>query len=209
MKAILIISAALAATTAGTLRTQSSPMRNWPSQTTLIGQPARQARSSSVKPPVVRASITSGARASGTAAASKSAASAAGRANGGTQASGPQAAANSTPDVAPADFRTTPAVLAPAALPANPQLVTRLQELLPAGMAADQAAFGFRTQIQFVSAVHVSNSLGIPFNELKAKLLTQGLSLDDSIRTLRPHADAATEAERALRLANSELESSR
>ncbi len=75
-------------------------------------------------------------------------------------------------------------------------------------MAADQAAFGFRTQMQFVSAVHVSNSLGIPFNELKAKLLTQGLSLDDSIRTLRPIADAAAEAERALRLANTELESS-
>jgi hypothetical protein len=56
--------------------------------------------------------------------------------------------------------------------------------------------------------VHVSNSLGIPFNELKAKLLTQGLSLDDSIRTLRPNADAAAEAERALRLANTELEAS-
>ena len=212
MKAVLIISAALAATTAGSLRTEWGPMTSRLPQTALIGQAARQTRSvSPMKPHVVRAAVTSESRASGPAGASKSAAPTTGRANRESQVtsgSGPQAAVSPTPDAAPADFRTTPAVLAPAALPANPQLVIRLQALLPAGMAADQAAFGFRTQMQFVSAVHVSNSLGIPFNELKARLLTQGLSLDDSIRTLRPDADAAAEAERALRLANTELEAS-
>jgi hypothetical protein len=209
MKAVLIISTALAASTAGTLRTQPGPLTSRFPQTSLIAQAARQTRPAPpAKGHVVRTSTASESRASGATGTGKSATSTTGRTNQGNQAasgSGEQATASPASDAAPADLRATPAVLAPAALPANPQLVTRLQALLPAGMAADQAAFGFRTQMQFVAAVYVSSSLGIPFGELKAKLLTQGMSLDDSIRALRPKADATAEADRALRLANSEL----
>jgi len=97
------------------------------------------------------------------------------------------------------------AMLAPASLPPNPRTVSKIQSLLPHGMAADQAAFGFRTQIQFVSAVFAARNLDIPFAELKTRLLTQGLTLDESIKALRPKVDATVEADRALRQADAEL----
>jgi hypothetical protein len=98
-----------------------------------------------------------------------------------------------------------PAMLAPAALPSDPKLISRIQSVLPAGMAADQAAFGFRTQIQFVSTVFAARNLEIPFDELKTRLLTHGLTLDESIHALRPKVDATVEADRALREADAAL----
>lgn len=97
------------------------------------------------------------------------------------------------------------AMLAPASLPPNPRTISKIQSLLPQGLAADQAAFGFRTQIQFVSAVFAAKNLDIPFAELKTRLLTQGLTLDESIKALRPKVDATAEADRALRQADAEL----
>lgn len=97
------------------------------------------------------------------------------------------------------------AMLAPASLPSNPRVISKIQSLLPAGMAADQAAFGFRTQIQFVAAVLAARNLDIPFGELKTRLLTQGMTLDESIKALRPKVDSRVEADRALRQADAEL----
>jgi hypothetical protein len=97
------------------------------------------------------------------------------------------------------------AMLAPASLPSDPKVISKIQSLLPPGMAADQAAFGFRTQIQFVSAVFAARNLGIPFGELKTRLLTQGMTLDQSIHALRSKVDATAEADRALRQADAEL----
>jgi hypothetical protein len=96
-------------------------------------------------------------------------------------------------------------MLAPAALPSDPHLVSRIQAMLPQGMAADQAAFGFRTQIQFVSAVLAAKNLEVPFSELKTRLLTHGMTLDESIHALRPKVDATAEADRALREADAAL----
>ena len=97
------------------------------------------------------------------------------------------------------------AMLAPASLPSDPKVVSKIQSLLPPGMAADQAAFGFRTQMQFVSAVFAARNLEIPFGELKTRLLTQGMTLDQSIHALQPKVDATAEADRALRQADAEL----
>jgi hypothetical protein len=114
------------------------------------------------------------------------------------QAVPPTAATHDTPVV-------PTAMLAPASLPVNPRLISKIQSLLPTGMAADQAAFGFRTQMQFVSAVFAGRNLGIPFGELKTRLLTQGMTLDETIKALRPNVDATVEADRALRQADAEL----
>jgi hypothetical protein len=40
--------------------------------------------------------------------------------------------------------------------------------MLPAGMTVTDAAQGFKNWGQFVAAVHVSNNLGLPFDQLKS-----------------------------------------
>jgi hypothetical protein len=50
----------------------------------------------------------------------------------------------------------------------NPKLEARLQGMLPAGMTVQDAKLGFRNWGQFVAAVHVSNNLGLPFDQLKS-----------------------------------------
>ena len=58
----------------------------------------------------------------------------------------------------------------------NPKLEARLQKMLPPDMTVQDAMAGFTNWGKFVSAVHVSNNLGIPFSYLKAKItgLTPG-----------------------------------
>src|SRR4030095_929911 len=78
----------------------------------------------------------------------------------------------------------------PSAVPKNPKLVAKLQPLLPGGLSVEQAAAGFSNQGQFIAAVHVSDNLGIPFNDLKTKALSDGGSLGSAIHSLKPSADA-------------------
>ncbi len=81
---------------------------------------------------------------------------------------------------------------------AKPQLASRLQPLLPAGSTLQSAASGFRNQGQFIAALHVSQNLGIPFDQLKTQMVTDGLSLGQAIQKLRPSSNsktAVTEAE--------------
>jgi hypothetical protein len=59
------------------------------------------------------------------------------------------------------------------------------------------AAEGFRNLGQFVAAVNVSNNLGIPFTELKTKMVDDGMSLGQSIQALKPTSSATIEAQRA------------
>jgi hypothetical protein len=78
----------------------------------------------------------------------------------------------------------------------NPKLSDNLGKLLPAGTDVQAAASGFKNLGEFVAAVHVSNNLGIPFADLKTKLLA-GDSLGSAIQTLKPEADAQVEARKA------------
>ncbi|MGQ9633123.1 MAG: hypothetical protein ACUVXB_02660 [Bryobacteraceae bacterium] len=71
------------------------------------------------------------------------------------------------------------------ALEKNPQLTSRLQSLLPEGTTVADAAAGFDNLGQFVSAVHVSNNLGLPFEGLKQEILS-GSSLGQAIQKLKP-----------------------
>jgi hypothetical protein len=79
----------------------------------------------------------------------------------------------------------------------NTNLASKLESRLPKGTDLMAAAEGFRNLGQFVSAVNVSNNLDIPFAELKASMVDDKLSLGQSIKKLRPSADAKTEASRA------------
>ena len=92
----------------------------------------------------------------------------------------------------------------------HPRLASKLQSLLPAGTNPDAAANGFKNMGQFVAAVHVSHNLNIPFDQLKAKMITDHKSLGGAIRELKPDMtkDAANdEAQKAVTQAKEETKS--
>jgi hypothetical protein len=198
MRGVLVLSSVLALSAAGSVRTHSGPLM---SQATAAAsdKSAKSAppNASPAGPAVARPTTTPSDRTASSRAATKST----GRARG-DRVQQPVVSSTTTRD-APV---VPTAMLAPASLPSSPRLVAKIQSLLPPGMAADQAAFGFRTQMQFVSAVFAARNLDIPFGELKTRLLTHGMSLDQSIHALRPKVDATAEADRALRQADAELE---
>jgi hypothetical protein len=204
MKGVFVISTALSLLAMGSVRTHSGPLM---SQATVAASenstpPATgtpPANASPARQLAARTTAMPPDGSAGSAAATKSATKGA----RGDRVQQPAVASSTTTR----DARVVPtAMLAPASLPSSPRLVAKIQSLLPAGMAADQAAFGFRTQMQFVSAVFAARNLDIPFGELKKRLLTHGMSLDQSIHALRPGVDATVEADRALRQADAELE---
>jgi len=69
------------------------------------------------------------------------------------------------------------------------------------------ASQGFESLCQFVSAVHVSQNLGIPFDRLKSQKQTSG-SLAKAIHVLKPDADVNTEVKEASVQAADDLEDS-
>lgn len=72
----------------------------------------------------------------------------------------------------------------------NTVLATRLQGLLPPGTDMQLASSGFKNLGQFVAAVHVSNNLKIPFDQLKLKVTgPEAESLGKAIQDLRPTLD--------------------
>lgn len=86
----------------------------------------------------------------------------------------------------------------------NPQLAARLQKLLP-GVDLQAASAGFSNLGQFVAAAHVSNNLGIPFDQVKAKMLKEGMNLGEAIQALRPTADVKAAAGGAEKQASADL----
>jgi len=92
----------------------------------------------------------------------------------------------------------------------NTKLAARLQSLLPKGTNLQTAASGFKNLGQFVAAVHVSHNLGIPFAQLKAKMLgPPAESLGKAIQQLKPSAQAKIEGKRAERQAKDDLKESK
>ena len=45
---------------------------------------------------------------------------------------------------------------------------------------------GFKNMGEFVAAVHVSNNLNIPFDQVKAKIVTGHTSLGEAVHALKP-----------------------
>ena len=75
-------------------------------------------------------------------------------------------------------------------LDSNSKLSSRLQSLLPSNMKLPIAASGFKSQGQFIAALHVSHNLNIPFDQLKTDMMTKHDSLGAAIRNLRPDLDS-------------------
>jgi hypothetical protein len=87
----------------------------------------------------------------------------------------------------------------------NPELAGRVHAMLPSGMSMTTAAAGFRNEGQFLAALHASQNLGIPFEELKAKMTgSNAMSLGGAIKASKPNMDndeAKEEAKKAERQA--------
>lgn len=88
----------------------------------------------------------------------------------------------------------------------NTKLASKLQSLLPQGTNLQQAAQGFKNLGQFVAAVHVSHNLGIPFDQLKAKMIgPPAESLGKAIQALKPSASSKDEVKKAEKQAQQDL----
>ena len=87
-------------------------------------------------------------------------------------------------------------------------------------MTLDKASLGFKNQGQFIAALHVSQNLGIPFTELKSRMVTvtpgtlgqpatatQTGSLGQAIQASKTTASVTTEVERAEKQAAADLKS--
>lgn len=81
----------------------------------------------------------------------------------------------------------------------NTNLANKLQSRLPSGTNLMTAADGFRNLGQFVAAVNVSNNLGIPFSQLKTRMVDDGMSLGQAIQSVPADVDVSTEVRRAER----------
>ena len=82
------------------------------------------------------------------------------------------------------------------AIQQNPGVAGEVAKLLPAGTDLQAAASGFANLGDFVAALHVSSNLGIPFADLKTKMLASK-DLGAAIQALKPEADGQVEARRA------------
>lgn len=71
----------------------------------------------------------------------------------------------------------------------NPQLKSKIESMLPTGESLKTAASGFRNEGQFIAALNVSKNLGIPFDQLKAKMVSSNptMSLGQAIHALKPN----------------------
>jgi hypothetical protein len=84
----------------------------------------------------------------------------------------------------------------------------KIQKLLPAGMDVKTAEDGFKNRGQFIAALHVSQNLNIPFDQLKAKMTgvstvngqqttSTPVSLGKAIHELRPDMSQGQSDEQA------------
>ncbi len=97
-------------------------------------------------------------------------------------------------------------------LSSNPKLASTLQtrvgSLLPSGMSMTDAASGFKNLGQFIAALHVSHNLGIPFEDLKGKMMS-GDSLGKAIKELKPDTNSRSEAKKANKQAKEDIQESK
>jgi len=69
----------------------------------------------------------------------------------------------------------------------NPQLAARVQSMLPSGSSIASASSGFKNEGQFLAALHASQNLNIPFDQLKGKMTgSNAVSLGSAIKASKP-----------------------
>jgi hypothetical protein len=95
----------------------------------------------------------------------------------------------------------------PEKLTDNTKLAAKLQGLLPASTNLQTAAQGFKNLGQFAAAVHVAKNLGIPFDQLKTKMMGPPKeSLGKAIHDLKPAANSREEARKAEKQAKRDMD---
>lgn len=88
----------------------------------------------------------------------------------------------------------------------NTKLSSKLDSLLPTGTTAQQACSGFKNLGDCVSAIHVCDNIGIPFEELKDKLTgANAEKLGQAIHDLKPEVDAKAEVKKAHKQAKKDI----
>ena len=87
------------------------------------------------------------------------------------------------------------------------KLSTILKQQNPPVTDLQAASQGFTNLGQFVAAVHVSQNLGIPFDQLKTQAQTSG-SFGKAIHILKPGADAKAELMKVAEQAVDDMQSS-
>src|SRR5690242_16048557 len=89
----------------------------------------------------------------------------------------------------------------------NTKLSSKLDGLLPSGTTSQQACSGFKNLGNCVSAIHVSHNLGIPFDELKARLTgSSPEKLGTAIHDLKPDVNPKEEVKKARKQAKGDME---
>ncbi|HUQ88367.1 MAG TPA: hypothetical protein VM096_12460 [Vicinamibacterales bacterium] len=78
-----------------------------------------------------------------------------------------------------------------------PEFHARIKPLLARGTKLPSAVEGFTDAAQFATLAHAAHNTQVPFVLLKHRVLAEGQSLEDAIRTSRPELDARVEALRA------------
>ncbi len=89
----------------------------------------------------------------------------------------------------------------------NTAIATKIKDLT--GQDASAACSGFKNLGQCVAAAHVSKNLDIPFADLKAKMTgSSPVSLGKAIQELKPSANSKSEAKKASKQAEQDINQS-
>jgi hypothetical protein len=92
----------------------------------------------------------------------------------------------------------------------NAALLAKVTPLLPSGMTLADAAKGFRSEEQFIAALHAAKDLGVSFTDLKAEMTgSEHDNLGQAIHDLKPAIDAKTSAKTAAGEARADITASR
>jgi hypothetical protein len=86
-----------------------------------------------------------------------------------------------------------------------PELHRAMKPVLARGTKLPLAVEGFSSAEQFATLAHAARNTQVPFILLKHRVLTEGQSLEEAIRSSKPDLDARTEAERARDAARSDI----
>jgi hypothetical protein len=120
-----------------------------------------------------------------------------------------KASAKTATSEARADIAATRPSLG-ARIAANTALVAKLTPLLPSGMSLSDAASGFKSEGQFIAALHAAKDLNVSFASLKSELLGSPRdSLGQAIHDLKPTIDAKAAATTAEQEAHTDIRSTR
>jgi hypothetical protein len=86
-----------------------------------------------------------------------------------------------------------------------PELHARMKPVLARGTNLPMAVEGFTSAEQFATLAHAAKNTQVPFILLKHRVLSEGQSLEQAIRTSKPDLDAKSEAARARTAAKEDL----